>query len=86
MKISKGARLWLHSLVAAVVSGAANGVSVMIVSPTEFNLGTGLTKLGEVILISALVGLAMFLKQSPLPPEEADPVKPDQAKGVGAGG
>jgi hypothetical protein len=72
-------RIWLHSLVAALVMGCANGVTVMIVSPTEFNLGAGIGKLGQVVLISGMIGVAGFLKQSPLPPDE-DPPKPDADK------
>jgi hypothetical protein len=61
---------WAHSAIAATVSGGANGITVMIVSPTDFNLGAGLAKVGQVVLVGALVGLALFLKQSPLPAED----------------
>jgi hypothetical protein len=60
----------MHSLIAAIVAGGANGITVMIVSPTEFNLHAGIGKLGQVIFVSSLIGLAAFLKQSPLPPED----------------
>jgi hypothetical protein len=68
--MSNTTRIWLHSLIAAAVSGAGNGISVMIVSPADFNLQSGLGKLLQVFVVGAIVGLALFLKQSPLPPAE----------------
>lgn len=58
---------WLKGLIAAAIGGAANAVTVMIVDPINFNLTTGLTKLGTVVLISMIVSAAMYLKQSPIP-------------------
>lgn len=57
---------WLKGLLAAFVSGAANAVSMMIVDPEHFNFGQ-FGNLGEVALISGLIGAAMYLKQSPVP-------------------
>lgn len=59
---------WLRGLISAVIGGAANSITVMIVDPVAFNLQDGAGKLGTVALISALLALAMYLKQSPLPP------------------
>ena len=61
---------WLHSAAAAAISGGANGITVMIVDPVQFNLGSGIAKLGQVMIVGALVGLALFLKQSPLPADD----------------
>jgi hypothetical protein len=58
---------WVKGLISAAIGGAANGITVMIVEPTEFNLGEGLGKLGTVAIVSAIVAAAMYLKQSPLP-------------------
>jgi hypothetical protein len=64
-------KAWLHSLVAAAISAAASGVTVSIVAPESFNFsGPGLQKLGELCAISALISVANFLKQSPLPSAE----------------
>lgn len=61
---------WLKGLLSAVIGGAANAVTVMIVSPQDFNLSDGAGKLGTVTLVSAIVAGAMYLKQSPIPCNE----------------
>ena len=61
---------WLKGLISAVIGGAANSITVMIVDPIAFNLDEGATKLGTVALVSAIVAAAMYLKQSPLPSED----------------
>lgn len=61
---------WLKGLVSATIGGAANAITVMIIDPIAFNLQEGIGKLGTVVLVSALVAAAMYLKQSPLPLEE----------------
>lgn len=59
--------IWLKGLVAAIISSAASAVTVAIIDPTDFNFTTGLSNLLAVIGASALVGAALYLKQSPLP-------------------
>lgn len=59
--------IWLNGLVAAGISGAASSISVMVVDYDHFNLTTGLKHLGLVALVSAVIGVAGYLKQSPLP-------------------
>ena len=61
-------RTWIKGLLSACIGGAANSVTVMIIDPVQFNFSAGLSKLGAVAGISALLSVAMFLKQSPLPP------------------
>ncbi len=61
--------MWLKGLLSAVIGGAANSITVMIVDPVAFNLQTGAAKLGWVALVSAIVAAAMYLKVSPLPLE-----------------
>lgn len=58
---------WLKGLISAIIGGAANSVTVMVVSPENFNLQEGAGKLATVALVSAIVAAAMYLKESPLP-------------------
>ena len=58
---------WLKGLLSAAIGAAANSITVVIVDPTNFNLTTGIGKLGTVALVSAIVAMAMYLKSSPLP-------------------
>ncbi len=61
-------KAWLHSLVAAAISSAASGVTLVIVAPDSFNFtSAGLSKLATVCGVNALVAVAGYLKQSPLP-------------------
>lgn len=60
-------KTWLKGLIAAIINGAATGVSTYIVAPDQFNLEEGFSKLFTVIVISAIFGAALYLKQSPLP-------------------
>lgn len=58
---------WLKGLASAVIGATANGVTVVIVAPADFNLEEGLPKLLTVMAVSAILAAAMYLKQSPLP-------------------
>jgi len=58
---------WLKGLISAVVSGAANAITVVLVAPETFNLSEGLPKLFAVVVSGAIIGCAAYLKQSPLP-------------------
>jgi len=60
-------RIWIEGLVAALIGGAANALTVSIVDPLNFNLGEGLGKLLQVVAVGGLVAAAAFLKQSPIP-------------------
>ena len=62
---------WLRGLISAVIGGAANSITVMIVDPIAFNFNDSAGKLGTVALVSAILALAMYLKQSPLPPDNS---------------
>lgn len=69
---------WIKGILSAFIGAAANGVTLMIVDPANFNLQTGGKQLLTVCLVSGLVSVAMYLKQSPLPcvkpaPEETRP-------------
>ena len=69
----KSIRNWIHGLVAAVVSGAANSITVAVVDPETFNIETGLDKMLTVAAVAAIMGAAAYLKQSPLPIKETKP-------------
>ena len=58
---------WLKGLVAAIIGGAANAVTVIIIDPMDYNIHEGASKLGTVALVSAIVSAALYLKQSPIP-------------------
>ena len=58
---------WLHGLLSAAINGAAGAVSVIIVDPADFNFTDGKEKLTMVALAMALVQLALYLKDKPLP-------------------
>lgn len=60
-------KVWLKGLISAAIGGGAAAVTTMIVAPETFNLQDGLKKVFAVAGVSALVAVANYLKQSPLP-------------------
>ena len=68
--------IWLKGIAAAGISGAANGVvtgfAAIGIDPNHFNLAAGLGNTIEIgglsAAISAVLGVALYLRQSPLPP------------------
>ena len=70
-----GLELWLKGLAAAAIAGAANGVitgfAAVGIDPAHFNLQAGLRSTlaiaGASALMSGIIGVAAYLKQSPLP-------------------
>jgi hypothetical protein len=68
--------LWAKGLLAAAIAGAANGVitgfAAVGIDPQHFNLQAGLKPTlaiaGASAIMSSVVGVAAYLKQSPLPP------------------
>jgi hypothetical protein len=66
-------RVWIEGLVAALIGGAANAVTVIVVDPLNFNLGDGLGKLLQVVAVGAIWSRRPhFLKQSPIPKAEQE--------------
>lgn len=62
-------KVWLHSLAAAAIGGAASSLGGVLVAPNDFNFThAGLVKIGELALAGALLPVLALLKQSPLPP------------------
>ena len=67
--------LWLKGLAAAAISGGANGIvtgfAAIGIDPSHFNLAAGLPHTlsigGISAAISAILGVALYLRQSPLP-------------------
>jgi len=70
--------IWLKGIVAAGIAGGANGVITGIaavgIDPQHFNLQGGLHPTlaiaGVSALMSGIIGIAAYLKQSPLPKEQ----------------
>jgi hypothetical protein len=68
-------RIWVKGLAAAGISGGANGIvtgfAAIGIDPNHFNLAAGLRStlaLGGVsAAISAILGVALYLRQSPIP-------------------
>jgi hypothetical protein len=82
--VNSKARKWVKGLIGAAIGGAANSVSAMIIDPTAFNLGD-LRKLAAFALVSGAISAALYLKQSPVPPDsDEDRIEPriwkDEAK------
>jgi hypothetical protein len=69
--------VWAKGLLAAGIAGGANGVitgfAAVGIDPNHFNLQAGLRPTlaiaGVSAIMSALIGVAAYLKQSPLPCE-----------------
>jgi hypothetical protein len=62
---------WFQGILAAVIGGAANTVCAIAVDPVAFNFND-LPKLGKLAVGAAVISLAFYLKQSPVPPEEPE--------------
>lgn len=61
-------RPWLLGLLHATVAGASNAAAGALADPAHFNLShAGLIALGKLAATGALIGLVMYLRQSPLP-------------------
>lgn len=64
-------KLWGRGLLAAIISAVGNSVAVVVVDPSTFNLFQGgAAKLGQVAVVFAIMGAAMYLKQHPDPWED----------------
>jgi hypothetical protein len=63
-------------LLGGAIASGANGLSVLLADPVNFNLTTsgGISKVLFVMAVSAAVGAALYLKNHPLPDEDADGV------------
>ena len=58
---------WLYGLIGSAINAGASAVSVMVISPNEFNFHDGFLNLLKLFGVSAIMGIFLYLKQSPLP-------------------
>jgi hypothetical protein len=71
---------WAKGIVAAAIAGSANGIitgfAAVGIDPMHFNLQAGLRATLAIAMISAamsgIIGVAAYLKQSPLPADSRD--------------
>ena len=68
--MSPTVRKWLRGIAAAGINSGATAVTVVIVDPWKFNLQDGKTELLQVVIVSAIVGISLYLKDHALPEEE----------------
>ncbi len=59
--------VWAKGLLAAVIGGVANSVTMIIADPLNFNLNDGIGNLLTVAGTSAIVAAAAYLAKSPIP-------------------
>jgi hypothetical protein len=70
-------KIWIRSLVAAVVTGASSTVLSALGVAAANGLGVSvprldLKQLGIMLLSGGMIGLLAYLKQSPMPPHPGD--------------
>lgn len=58
---------WLKGIISAAIGGFSTAITTIIVAPEQFNLNEGLNKVLTVACVTAIVAVANYLKQSPLP-------------------
>jgi hypothetical protein len=58
--------IWLKGLLSAFIVGISNALTLTVINPSNFNFDD-LGKLALVALVSGLIGMAAYLKQSPMP-------------------
>ena len=74
MKLLKSTTIWLHGLAAATISGSCQAFLAILGVDGAKYVGVEIAELsGKQVLITSIVGglisAALYLKQSPLPPE-----------------
>ena len=69
-KHASNPRNWWKGMLAAAVGGAAGAIAATFTSPELFDLTSqvGLIAIGKIAGAGALISVAAYLKQSPLPP------------------
>lgn len=58
---------WLYGLASTVINGIASGIVLVVVSPETFNFAEGWRQLVTACFALGLLGMANYLKSSPLP-------------------
>jgi hypothetical protein len=66
--MSNNTKVWLHSLVAAAIGGAASALGAVLISPSSFNFTlAGWENIGKIAFAGAVIPVLALLKKSPLP-------------------
>jgi hypothetical protein len=62
-------RIWMIGVIGGFIAASSNTVTLLIVDPDHFNVSTtgGWKHLGISIVVSGVVGAALYLKQHPTP-------------------
>ncbi len=82
--MKKGWKFWLLGLLNAAIGGAAGGVLMVIVDPTDFNVfGGGLQKLATVCVAFAIVAIAGYVQKHPLPDDDDQTVSRSTTRAIG---
>lgn len=64
----KNLETWVKGLLAAVIGGASNAVSAVLVAPGTFNFShDGVVAIAKLAAAGAFLSAVMYLKQSPVP-------------------
>jgi len=71
----KNIRMWVYGLCSTGISAAANSITVCIIDPQTFNFQAGIHNVISVAGVAALIAIANYLKQSPLPGSDEKPCK-----------
>lgn len=72
--IRRNVKLWVRGMIAVTINGFASGIVLIVADPKAFNFDEGLRKLIMTSTVFALFGLANYLKQHPLPEDDAEVV------------
>ena len=69
MPLPKTWQQWLKGVVAGFIQGAAGSLTTTLVAPTQFNFTTvvGFEHVLVLAGVNGLLGMALYLKQSPVP-------------------
>lgn len=81
---------WLYSLCAAFIGGGASAITsgavAIGIAPDKFNINSWsgfwhvLGMIAANFIISGILSVAFYLRQSPLPPKDADSQQSNEAK------
>ena len=58
---------WLYGMMSAVLSSVGGAGAMMIVSPKDFNLDTGIYPLLKLMGVLAIIAFLNYLKETPPP-------------------
>ena len=66
--VSMNWKPWLYGLASAFIGGGASAVTAMVIDPATFNLAEGFNNMLSMWAVNGGFSVALYLKQSPLPP------------------